>query len=137
MNLPDVRWLHSVYQGRDVIALQSSIGLQDEIAEFLVSICVLAFALILLGAISRFVVYPGTDHLLSSLGVDGRQRRAVLRLTKSVLTILVVSIAFTLVGMEALIVPILFLLAVFTIGYLFREPLTDLILLDERYRDDR
>lgn len=136
MNLPAVLRLHPVYQGRGVITLQSSIGLQDVVTAVLVSIGVLAFALILLGAVSRFVVYPGIDHLLSFLGVDGRQQRAVLRLTKTALTILVVSIAFTVSGLSILIGPTLFLLAVFTIGYLFREPLTDLILLDERYRDD-
>lgn len=88
-------------------------------------------------SLSWFVIFPAIDRLLIARGVDGRQRRAAHRLTKSVLTVLVVSISFSIAGVPAFIVPVLVLIAMIRIGYLFREPLTDLILFDERYRNNQ
>lgn len=135
MSLLLVLWLPAILNGITGTVMQTGVG--DELTMILLRMGILAFILLLLGSISWFVISPAIDHLLIARVVDGRQRRAAHRLTKSVLAALVISIAFFITGVPALILPTLVLVAVIRIGYLFREPLTDLILLDERYRNNR
>lgn len=134
MTLLPVLWLTTILNGST--AMQISVG-NHEVPMFLLVVGILSFALLLLGSLSWFVIFPAIDRLLIARGVDGRQRRAAHRLTKSVLTVLVVSISFSIAGVPAFIVPVLVLIAMIRVGYLFREPLTDLILFDERYRNNQ